>query len=162
TTRILPVNNLVLSMAASTNQVVLGTSLTYSFTVTNQGPIGATRVMLTNPLPSGVNFVSANAVGGACTNTGSAVLCDFGNLANGAGGTAQIVLAPTSIGFVTNTAIVAGGEIDSVASNNVAQIITPANTSANLSVAATRSPNPVAVTSNLTCIVSITNNGPSA
>jgi uncharacterized repeat protein (TIGR01451 family) len=164
TTRMLPVNNLVLSMAASTNQVVLGLPLTYFLTVTNQGPVAATRVMLTNTLPIGVNFISATSAppsGTACTNTGSVVVCDFGTLPAGAGGTAQIVIAPTNIGFATNSAVVAGDEIDSAALNNSARIVTPVNTSANLSLAATCSPNPVAATSNLTCTISITNNGPS-
>ncbi len=162
TTRVLPVNNLVLSMAASTNQVVLGLPLTYFLTVTNQGPVVATRVMLTNTLPSGVNFISATPTGAACTNTGSAVLCNFGTLAVGAGGTVQIVIMPASPGFATNTAVVAGEEIDSAALNNSARIVTPVNTSANLSLAATCSPNLVAATSNLTCIISITNKSPSA
>src|SRR4029453_9737614 len=52
TKKVLPVNNLVLSMTASTNQVVLGLPLTYFLTVTNQGPVAATRVMLTNTYPS--------------------------------------------------------------------------------------------------------------
>jgi len=162
TTRILPVNNLVLSMAASTNQVVLDTSVAYFLTVTNLGPVGATRVMLTNPLPNGVNFVSASATGGSCTNTGSMVVCDFGNVAAGAGGTAQIVVMTTtaSVGLLTNSAVVAGGEVDSAAQNNSAQVVTPVNTSANLSLGASRSPNPVAATSNLTCVVVMTNNGP--
>ena len=47
-------------MASAPNPVIVGSNLTYSLTVTNRGPATASSVSVTNALPTGVVFVSAN------------------------------------------------------------------------------------------------------
>ncbi|MGH2670667.1 MAG: beta-propeller fold lactonase family protein, partial [bacterium] len=58
-TTVQPVADLSLTMADSPDPVVKGSPLTYTLTVTNQGPATATGVTLQDPLPSDVTFVSA-------------------------------------------------------------------------------------------------------
>ena len=159
---VLPVNDLVLAMSASTNRVVLGQSLSYLLTVTNRGPANAAHVVLIDTLPSAVNVVAITSAEAACMNVGQTVFCDFGPLPTGGGGMIQIVVEPRSVGFVTNFAGLASEEIDSSAPDNTAQIITPVNLAADLAVGAIATPNPVAATSNLTLHVGVTNFGPSA
>ncbi|WP_164519589.1 DUF7507 domain-containing protein [Nocardioides ferulae] len=56
----------------------VGGTLTYTLTVTNNGPGVADDVVVTDALPSGVTFVSAEA---PCTKTGTTVRCELGALA---------------------------------------------------------------------------------
>ena len=157
----LPLNDLVLTHSASTSRVVLGSRLTFNLAVTNNGPAPAAHVVLTDRLPEGVVFISASSDQAACTRIGSDVFCDFAALAPGAGGTAQLIIEPAAIGFVTNSASVASDEIDSFAADNASQIITPVNVVADLALSFTAIPSLVAATSNLLCSISITNTGSS-
>src|SRR5206468_1983633 len=88
--------------------VEAGSPLTYGLVVHNAGPDTATGVSLSDPLPAGVGFVSAQASQGSCGGT-TTVTCDLGTLAAGAEATVAIVVTPTGAGTVTNTATVTAG-----------------------------------------------------
>ncbi|HET9530084.1 MAG TPA: peptidoglycan DD-metalloendopeptidase family protein, partial [Blastocatellia bacterium] len=75
--------DLSITIDDSPDPVVQGENLTYTVTVTNNGPNAATNVTLNNVLPSSTTFVSAIPSQGTCTGT-STVNCNFGNVANGA------------------------------------------------------------------------------
>ena len=60
----------------------IGVNVTYTLTVTNNGPQSATGVMLSDPLPAGMTFVSAVPSQGSCTGT-AIVTCALGVMANG-------------------------------------------------------------------------------
>ena len=77
--------------------VLAGQDLTYSLTVTNNGPEDATGVVLTDSLPPDVDFVSANASQGSCSGM-NPITCNLGNLASGATATVTIVVRPRSPG----------------------------------------------------------------
>jgi uncharacterized repeat protein (TIGR01451 family) len=98
--------------------VTVGTNVTYTMTVTNNGPDIATDVELTDTLPGAVTLVSATPNTGSCTGT-SIIVCDLGSLANGASATVIIVVSTTAIGTLTNTATVSLAETDTNPSNNV-------------------------------------------
>src|SRR6266511_910912 len=98
--------------------VTVGTNVTYTMTITNNGPDIATDVELTDTLPGAVALVSATPSAGSCTGT-SIIVCDLGSLANGASATVIIVVGPTAIGTLTNTASVSMAETDTNPSNNV-------------------------------------------
>src|SRR5207244_11734898 len=55
-----------------------GTDITYTLTVTNNGPSASSGGTVTDVLPTQVSFVSASA---GCANTASTVTCNFGTLA---------------------------------------------------------------------------------
>src|SRR4029077_15218471 len=86
--------NLAIGAQASPNTVVIGNSLTKKITVTNLGPATATGVVVTNPLPPGASFVSATSSQGSSSLIGSAVVCNFGTLANAATASVEIVMLP--------------------------------------------------------------------
>jgi virginiamycin B lyase len=96
--------DLALSGTAPMSATV-GTNLTYTLTVTNDGTGNATGVTLLDTLPPGVTFVSAT--GGATPNTRgqlSQLSLTIGNLAAGANSTVNIVVTPTMPGMLSNRA----------------------------------------------------------
>jgi uncharacterized repeat protein (TIGR01451 family) len=117
--------DLAVSIADSPDPVAVNQSVTYAVTVTNNGPAQATSVALTNTLPAGVTFGSANASQGACSGT-STVACNLGTLTSGAQATATIVVTTTQAGTVTNTVSVSGSPSDSNLANNTATATTAA------------------------------------
>ena len=52
--------------------VLVGSNLTYTVTVTNNGPNNASNVMVTDTLPANVTFVSATPSQGTCAQIGRA------------------------------------------------------------------------------------------
>ncbi|MBI5016032.1 MAG: choice-of-anchor D domain-containing protein [Deltaproteobacteria bacterium] len=116
--------DLELTKAASPDPVERLADLTYTVTVTNRGPDGATGVKVVDWLPTGATFVSATPAQGTCSAAGVMVTCEFGNLAAGAGTTVEIVVQPTAPGSLTNTAYAAAFETDPVAADNTASVTT--------------------------------------
>ncbi|HEY2990293.1 MAG TPA: CARDB domain-containing protein [Candidatus Binatia bacterium] len=111
--------DLKLSKTSSSPGVQPGANLTYTLTVTNNGPDGAGGVTAVDPLPSGVTFVSATPSAGTCSGT-TTVTCALGALADGASATVTIVVTTTGVGTVENTATVSADETDVDPTNNEA------------------------------------------
>ncbi|HKS22368.1 MAG TPA: LamG-like jellyroll fold domain-containing protein [Thermoanaerobaculia bacterium] len=97
--------------------VSVGQGIGYSITVTNNGPVSATNVIVTDTVPPGTNFASATASQGTCGGT-STVTCNLGTLASGASATVSIAVNANSAGTVTNTATVAADQHDPNPSDN--------------------------------------------
>ena len=102
--------------------VVVGEDVTYTVTVTNNGPDDATGVTLTDTLDSDVTFVSAPAcdppVGGVLT-------CNIGMIASTDSVDVIItVTAPAVPDVISNTAEVSGDQTDDSTGNNTAQELT--------------------------------------
>jgi uncharacterized repeat protein (TIGR01451 family) len=74
---------------ASPDPVNPGETLTYTLTVTNNGPGSADNVVVTDTLPSHVTWVSTTPAQGSCSAP-SGVVCELGTLANGAATTVTI------------------------------------------------------------------------
>jgi uncharacterized repeat protein (TIGR01451 family) len=86
--------------------VHVGQTLTYTIRVTNDGPLVASGVTLTDTLPKNAGFGSATTTQGSCTvkPTKRLVTCALGYVATGATITVTISVKPTSKGTITNTA----------------------------------------------------------
>jgi uncharacterized repeat protein (TIGR01451 family) len=95
-----------------------GRNLTYTITVTNNGPDAALNVEVTDPLPAGMDFVSATASAGSCGLFGGTVLCSIGGLVNGGTATFTIVVTPRQAGLAQNVASVSSSTGDPVLGNN--------------------------------------------
>jgi uncharacterized repeat protein (TIGR01451 family) len=109
-----------LGVRAAPDHVIVGQDLTYMLTATNRSAVTAPGVVVTDPLPAGVVFVSATSSQGSCLFNGSSVLCSLGTLAPGASATIRVVFRPTAPGPAINTARVSGALFDPVPGNNVA------------------------------------------
>jgi uncharacterized repeat protein (TIGR01451 family) len=89
------------------NPVTQGTPLTYTLTVTNNGPASATFVTATDTLPSEMTYLQTTTTQGTCSEAGGTVTCLLGPMANAATATISILTIPNASGIVTNTATVA-------------------------------------------------------
>src|SRR5207245_8533508 len=144
-------------------------NITYSVTVTNNGPSDAQSVTLTDALPAGTTFVSEAQTGPACDCTtprvraAGSVSCSIATLASNASATFTLIFkvgANVASGTtLTNTAS-ATSPTDSTPGNNNQSTSATVNTTADLAV--TKSgPLSAPAGSNITYSVTITNNGPS-
>jgi uncharacterized repeat protein (TIGR01451 family)/CSLREA domain-containing protein len=122
-----PGADLAITKSGAPNPVVSGNRLTYTLTVTNNGPQDATDVTVTDPLPDNVHFNSVASSQGSCSRSTTkpapkdgTITCSLGNLANAAGASITIVVTTTTPGTLTNSATVVGNETDPNQSNNTA------------------------------------------
>jgi uncharacterized repeat protein (TIGR01451 family) len=115
--------DLAITMAHSPDPAPVRRSLTYVLTVANNGPGEATGVIVTDSPVAGLTFVSATPSQGNCSDT-SVIVCHLGTLVNGDAATVTIVVEPTQVGSISNTASVTGNETDPNASNNSVTQIT--------------------------------------
>ena len=119
-----PVADLGVSLTAAPEPAVAGIALTNTIVVTNRGPEIALGVILTDPLPAGAVFVSADSTVGTCSNLGGIVTCALGDLPVNAGATVTIVFKPSLPGLLTNTISIASNSQDTNAVNNTATYVT--------------------------------------
>lgn len=139
-----------------------GANVTWTITVTNNGPGVSSGMTVTDTLPAGLVSPSTSTPG--CSIVGEEVQCVLGELAANASETISVTAAmPTSFGTcLTNTASVVGNGVDPTPGNNQASAQTctrPA--SADLSVTKS-APSPVVPGRNLTYTIVASNRGPEA
>jgi uncharacterized repeat protein (TIGR01451 family) len=74
TRRPLPSADLELSLVAVPEPVVIGGTVTYVLTVTNNGPSDATSITLIDTIPAGVSFLSVTPGSPTCTELAGVVM----------------------------------------------------------------------------------------
>jgi uncharacterized repeat protein (TIGR01451 family) len=157
-----PVSDLAAGIVASTNQVIVGNTVTYVLSVTNDSTTNAITAYLTNVLSPGLTFVSSSFPPGAYTVNGQTILFSLGNLNPGAGLTITNVVMAAVGGLQTNTISAGSGLPAGNAGNNVASVVTTVNMPyADVGAFISVPTNPVVVTSNLVYTLIVTNYGPS-
>ncbi len=153
------VADLAVAKTDSPDPVKRGSSLTYNVVVRNNGPSSAAGILLTDTLPTGVEFGSALPGQGSCTGT-SIIICSLGALSASSATTVTVIVTPTVGGSITNTASVSSNVVDPNPTNNTETENTTVLL-ANLSVTKTDSPDPVRLGQVLTYTLIVNNNGPS-
>ena len=155
-----PSTDLSVALADSPDPVVAGTSLTYTATVTNNGPSNSTGASLTSAVPAGTSFSSS----ADCTEAGGTVTCAIGAMAPSASDMVSwtVIVDPARTAAITASATAAANETDPVAGNNTGAASTTVTASTDLSVALADSPDPVTAGNTLTYTATVTNNGPSS
>lgn len=116
-----------ITKAGTPDPVVTGQNVTYTISVFNAGPNQAEGVVVTDPLPAGVTFVSVSPSQGTCTApaAGSAtgtVTCSLGAVPSNGSATVTLVLRATGNPgtTITNVATVTTQASDPTPSNNTA------------------------------------------
>lgn len=146
-----------------------GTNITYTVTLTNNGPSNAANVALTDTVPANTTFVSESQTTGptfSCTTppaggTGT-VNCSIASLAPGSATFSITVhISPGAAGAViSNTANATATTTDSNPGNNASTFLTNATASADVSIVKTAAA-AASTGTNLTYNINVTNNGPS-
>jgi uncharacterized repeat protein (TIGR01451 family) len=126
-----PAFDLSVSKSGPAGAAEIGTNLTYTITVANNGPLETTGLVLTDTLPLSVTFDldSVTPSQGGCSETSTLTaphfICNLNTLDAGAIATVTASIIPTTTGIITNTARVAGDETDPNLGDNTAIVHTP-------------------------------------
>ncbi len=117
--------DLAVTMQDDPDPVEIGSPLTYTIEVVNNGPSDATGVTLVDTLPPSLLSVTTDPSQGSCSGN-PIVTCNLGTLASGASATVLIyVTTPNAyIGTIANSAAVSANEGDPNTSNNLATVNT--------------------------------------
>ncbi len=161
--------DLAVTKTDSPDPVIAGSNLTYTITVTNNGPDAAATAAWSDLLPTGTTFVSLSSPGGwSCTTpavgSGGTVSCSNASQAvGGAVFTLTVAVDPSVVAgtVLTNTATATTTSTDGTAGNNSGVATTTVAASADLSVTKVDTPDPVTAGTNLTYTITLNNAGPS-
>ncbi|RBL91240.1 DUF7507 domain-containing protein [Chitinophaga flava] len=135
----------------------VGEIVTFTIQATNHGPSKATGVIVTDVLPAGYALVNSNTA----TGTYTAGSWNIGMLTQNATATLTIQATVLASGSYSNTATIAGNEVDRVPTNNTSTVTPTPTPVANLSVVKTISNSTPDVSSQVTFTITASNNGPS-
>lgn len=118
--------NLRLSCTDSQDPITADNNLTYTLTVTNDGPQTASELMLRNALSPDVEFVSSSPSQGTCKELNSEIYCSLNSLPAGNSATVTLTVKPiegtdsfpTDGKMIANGVVVKANEIDNDPSND--------------------------------------------
>jgi large repetitive protein len=152
-----PFADLSIEKTANTPNPGIDKQLTFTLTVTNNGPNNASGVIAIDELNTGFTYVSDNSGGSWVPETG---IWTVGDLENGASVSIDIVVKVNAEGSYINTASVSGAQPDPVATNNVSEINLSPGKTADLSIMKTLDNLVVDVNSNVVFTLIAANQGP--
>ncbi|TDR41138.1 putative repeat protein (TIGR01451 family) [Tahibacter aquaticus] len=163
------VSDLAVTLTDSPDPVVAGNNLTYTITVSNNGPDAATAASWSLSLPPGRSFVSLPAVAGwTCTTpavgSGGTVSCSNPGFSVGSGVFTLTAAVDPSIAagtVLTATATVTSASGDPTPGNNSATATTTVGTSADLGVTNSAAPATAISGQAITYTITASNAGPS-
>jgi uncharacterized repeat protein (TIGR01451 family) len=143
---------------------VPGDPVTFTLTVTNNGPSTAQDVLVIDPISAAVTGAHATTSTGTCVVQLSILHCPLGSLQPAATPVTITVtgtLVASFTGALGNTATVASATPDPDLANNTATLVVPPDAEADLSIAKSASPISVDAGGAVTYTLTVTNNGPS-
>lgn len=155
----------LVSKVADPATAVAGEDLEYSILVRNNGPSVARNVVVDDDIPAGVAVQVGSLPAGCSLVVGGDIQCQLGDLAPTAERTITftVTVDADQVGPITNEASVSS-DTDEPAVDpnpNTNDVVTPVDTSADLSVAKTADPSPATPGESITYTIVVTNAGPS-
>jgi uncharacterized repeat protein (TIGR01451 family) len=102
-TTVSPNADLALTKTVDPNQATIGEQVVYTLHLVNNGPNTSTGAVVTDVLPTGLQFVSSTGDGSYSATNGH---WSVPNLANGSGATLNITAEVTAAGVITNVATI--------------------------------------------------------
>ncbi|MGO5108052.1 DUF6923 family protein, partial [Clostridium sporogenes] len=157
-----PVADISVVKTVNPDPVVAGNQAIYTITVSNAGPSDSTNVTLTDVIPACILNPEFSIDGGITWNPWVSPYV-IGTLISGTAVTILIrgTVDPSCTGTITNTATVNSDTLDPDPTNNTSTIVTPIETSADISVVKTVNPDPVVAGEEATYTITVNNAGPS-
>ena len=159
---VVPQADLMVDTTVTGSAPLLGQAFLYFINVTNLGPSLATGVVVTNPVPAGLTFLTSTTSQGACTNFQGILSCVVGNLAAGASARIQVGARPAQIGALSNFVVASSSQADPVPANNTFSSFITVLPAADLALVATTPVSTISVGQVFTYSFAITNRGPSS
>ncbi|MET9268561.1 hypothetical protein [Kribbella sp. NPDC003557] len=156
--------DLAITKTAQPTPVQAGRPVTYTLTITNNGPSAAQSVKVTDPVPAPLRYVSSTTSSGICSEADGTVSCAVGTVAPGDLVTVTVVAdvpSGTPPNQLDNTATVSSPTPDPVDANNSATYTLLTGAQANISITKTASPDPVVAGQAITFRLTVRNAGPS-
>jgi uncharacterized repeat protein (TIGR01451 family) len=157
--------DIVLSTAATPLSVLAGNDITYTQSISNNGPAAAANLSFTEAIPTNTTFVSVSAPAGWTCTTTTSVTCTASSLAaNTSADIIVVVAVPSTVTTspISETASVTSTTSDPNSANNTnIATSTPVIDKCDLAVTNSGSPSPVLAGGTLTYTQTITNSGPS-
>ncbi|MEM7114183.1 MAG: hypothetical protein AAF614_17245 [Chloroflexota bacterium] len=159
-----PIVDLSVTKTDAADPVVVGSDITYTIDVVNNGPETAENVTVTDTLPSTVNFQSANPDSGSCNHDSGTITCDVGDLDDDESTSITVVVTTTQPGTLTNNVSVSSDGVDSNSGNNSTSEDTTVNntppSNAEVGITKTDLEDPIDLGENINYSVVVVNNGP--
>ena len=138
----------------------VGSTVTFTVTVTDLGPNPATNVAVQDALPAGLTFVAATPSQGSYSNATGA--WTVGTVATATPATLAVQATVVGASAATNTATIThSDQFDPATANNSASATETPGLAADLAVSMTASTTAAAPGATFTWTVTVTNNGPS-
>lgn len=156
--------DLRLAKAATPDPVVGGAEVTYTLTVTNDGPSAATNFRVVDTLPAATSYVANSFSGAGWTfNSGSMTATHAGTLAVGASSSFSFrARVNAGTGNIVNAATVSAiGTTDPNPANDSAQVTTAVTAGADLTLSKSAAPAPAISGQSVTFTLVARNLGPS-
>lgn len=160
--------DMAVAKTGTPNPVLAGNTITYTITVTNNGPATATGVTLTDTLPANTTFTSISTSPAGtwnCSTFSTTGKCTDASLATGT--TTFTLLMKVNAGTapgtaITNNAVISSTTTDPYSGNNTATTTSyvASPTQADVAIVKSASPEPVQQGTSLTYTLQVTNNGP--
>lgn len=149
--------------------VIAGANLTYTITISNEGPANAANAAVSDVLPVGTSFVSLAAPGGwtcltPAVGASGTVSCTHPAMAAGSEVFTLVVAVAANVpngSMIANTATISSTTPDPDPNDNQATAVTAVTTQADLSVVKSDTPDPVSPGGTLTYSITVGNSGPS-
>lgn len=143
----------------SPGTVTVGENITYTLTIINNGACTAMDVTLTDNMPAGVAFVSADSTQGTCTEDTGTVTCNIGDMYKAEEVTVTIVATANSAGAITNTVAVSSNSTDPNLANNESSFQATVNRADTTTTITGHSPDPSVVGEVVTADFTVTSTG---
>jgi uncharacterized repeat protein (TIGR01451 family) len=124
----LTATDLAINVTSSATMAFGNTPMTYTITVTNNGPSPAASVSVVEVLPAGATFGSASGTGWTCNNVAGTVTCTLPTLNVGPANPITLTMTPANVaspGTFGATATVSSATTDTNPANNTSSYTVP-------------------------------------